>query len=127
VVRGPSGGLTNVNVTVSDLTGPGGAVIPKTSLTLFREQYVSVSQSSPNWGGLNQPLGAASYPDGLIPFTDPVTGLPIGNASLKAVPFNLAVKACRNDSVSVRIVYAEAPGSTVDGNEAGICAHQGDA
>src|SRR3954471_20526548 len=89
VVRAPSGGLTNVNVTVSDLTGPGGAIIPKSSFSLFREQYVNVNQSSPNWSGTNQPLGAGWYADGLIPFNDPATGLPITGATLKAVPFTL--------------------------------------
>jgi hypothetical protein len=91
VVRGPATGLSNVNVIVSDLTGPGGATIPKTSFTLYREHYVYVSTSSPNWGGSNQPLGAGWYPDGLIPFTDPATGASLSGsgAALVAVPFNL--------------------------------------
>lgn len=89
VVRAPIGGLGNVNVTVSNLTGPGGAVIPSTAFSLFREQYVYVNQGSVNWNGSNQPLGAGWYPDGLIPFTDPNTGQPIHGAQIQAVPFNL--------------------------------------
>jgi len=37
VVNGASNGLSNVDVKVSDLTGPGGEVIPRTSFTLYRE------------------------------------------------------------------------------------------
>ena len=49
-VRAPSSNaLSNVNVTVSDLTGPGGQLIPRQSLSLFREYYVNVTTSSPNW------------------------------------------------------------------------------
>ncbi len=89
VVQGPTGGLGNVNVNVSNLTGPGGAVIPSSAFTLFREQYVYVNKGSVNWQGTNQPLGAGWYPDGLIPFTDPTTGAPIKGAQIQAVPFNL--------------------------------------
>ena len=89
-VQAPPGGLTNVNVSVSDLAGPGGAIIAKSNFSLFREQYVHVSQSSPNWSGANQPLGAGWYPDGLIPFADPSTGIPITGAAIQAVPFNLS-------------------------------------
>ena len=53
VVRGPVGGLGNVNLTVSNLTGPGGAVIPSSAFRLFREQYVYLKKSSANWGGSN--------------------------------------------------------------------------
>ncbi|HVV45445.1 MAG TPA: hypothetical protein VHC72_09570, partial [Bryobacteraceae bacterium] len=38
IVNAPIGGLGNVNVTVSNLTGPGGAVIPSTAFSLFREK-----------------------------------------------------------------------------------------
>ncbi len=89
VVNGASGGLNNVNVRVSDLEGPGGEVIPSASLTLYREKYVYVSSSSPNWGGTNKPLGPGWYPDALIPFTDPETGKPLSGATLTAVPFDV--------------------------------------
>src|SRR5207245_437105 len=36
VVQAPSNGLTNVNVSASALTGPGGATIPASSITLYR-------------------------------------------------------------------------------------------
>jgi hypothetical protein len=93
VVRAPSSNaLSNVNVTVTDLTGPGGQVIPRQNLSLFRENYVNVTVSSPNWGGANQPLPKGWYPDALIPFIDPYTGQPpSASATLKAVPFSVGV------------------------------------
>ena len=99
VVNGASNGLTNVDVKVSDLTGPSGELIPRTSFTLYREKYVYVSSSSPNWGGSNKPLGAGWYPDALIPFADPETGKPLSGANLTAVPFN--VKAGNNQPIWV--------------------------
>ena len=55
VVSGASNGLSNVNVKISDLEGPGREVIPRTSFTLYREKYVHVTASSPNWGGQTSP------------------------------------------------------------------------
>jgi len=89
VVNAPIGGLGNVNVTMSDLSGPGGAVIPRTAYSLYREKYMYVNQGSVNWNGSNQPLGAGWYPDALIPFTDPNTGQPIYGAQIEAVPFSV--------------------------------------
>jgi hypothetical protein len=92
VVRAPSSGLTNVNVSVTDLTGSGGT-ISKTNLALFREQYVYVNASSPNWGGSNQPLGVGWYADGLIPFVDQNTGLAPSGGSIQAAPFSVGGNA----------------------------------
>src|SRR5712692_810521 len=46
VVNGASQGLNNVDVKISDLAGPGGEVIDRTSFTLYREKYVYVSAQS---------------------------------------------------------------------------------
>jgi hypothetical protein len=89
VVNGAGAGLTNVNVKVSDLTGPDGEVIPKSAFTLYREKYVQVKGSSPNWKGSNQPLPPGWYADPLIPLNDPNTGKPLSGAQLTAVPFDL--------------------------------------
>jgi hypothetical protein len=125
VVQAPSGGLSNVNVNVSNLTGPGGAVIPNTAFSLFREQYVYVSQSSPNWGGTNQPIGVGWYPDGLIPFNDPSTGLPITGASLQAVPFSLSAANNQPIWVDVLVPATAVPGAysgtfTVTSNQGSV-------
>jgi Domain of unknown function (DUF4091) len=89
VANGGSKGLKDVDVKVSDLQGPDGQVIPKTSFTLYREKYQHVTSSSPNWKGSNQPMAPGWYPDALIPFTDPDTGKPLSGAQLTAVPFDL--------------------------------------
>jgi hypothetical protein len=102
VASGAAHGLTNVNVTVSDLKGPGGQMIPRTDFTLYREKYMHVSSSSPNWKGSNQPMGPGWYPDALIPFTDPETGKPLSGARLTAVPFD--VKAGNNQPIWVDLL-----------------------
>jgi hypothetical protein len=82
--------LTNVNVSVTDLTGDENQVIPSSNITLYREQYVQVTKGSPDWGGANRPAGPGFYPDGLIPFLDPDTGQPLSGAPLVAVPFSVS-------------------------------------
>jgi Domain of unknown function (DUF4091) len=89
VVGAPASGLSQVNLTASDLTGPGGATISKQNLTFYREYYVYVGQSSPDFGVGNRPIGVGWYPDGLIPFKDPATGLDLTGAILDAVPYNI--------------------------------------
>jgi hypothetical protein len=89
IVNGGAEGLRNVNVAVSDLEGPGGQVIPRTSFTLYREKYVYVNKSSPNWNGSNQPMGVGWYPDALIPVADPAIGRALAGPSIKAMPFDL--------------------------------------
>ncbi len=104
VVRaGATSALSNVNVAVSDLSGPGGLSIPKTNLSLFREHYVYIGTSSPNWNGSNRPLSPGWYPDGLIPFVDPATGAaPSSTATLKAAPFT--VGASKNQPIWVDVL-----------------------
>jgi Domain of unknown function (DUF4091) len=102
ITSGAAKGIGNVNVTVSDLQGPNGQAIPKTNFTLYREKYMHVSASSPNWKGANQPMGPGWYPDALIPFTDPDTGKPITGAHIEAVPFE--VKAGNNQPIWVDLL-----------------------
>ena len=90
-IQGPSGGLTNVNFAVSDLTGPGGATISKSNLTLYRENYITITTHSPTWNGPpNLPLTTNTFPDALIPFLDPATGQPPVAATYQAVPFTVS-------------------------------------
>jgi Domain of unknown function (DUF4091) len=98
VVKAPSKGLSNVNISVSDLRSAKGLSIAKKNITLYREHYVDIRKSSPTWGGhTNKPLSKGSYPDALIPFIDPETNLPPQKAELKAVPFNL--KSAQNQPI----------------------------
>lgn len=101
-IRAPNSGLTNVNVSVSNLSGPNNQVIPNSNITLYREHYVKVTHSSPNKkGSSNPPLGTGWYADGLIPFLNPENQADIKDAELDAVPFNL--KARNNQPIWVDI------------------------
>src|SRR3979490_2243466 len=103
IVQGPASGLTNVNVSASALTGPGGASLPAASFTLYREYYLSVTGTASYGGGSNPPLGSGTYPEPLIPFNDPETGLPLcgTGATLKAC--NAAIAAGQNQSYWIAI------------------------
>ncbi|PYT32798.1 MAG: hypothetical protein DMG58_09475 [Acidobacteria bacterium] len=102
VVQAPANtGLSHVNVAVTDLTSAGGHVISKNNVALFREHYVHVTQSSPDWGGSNRPLGAGWYADGLVPLVDPDTGSAPSGGSLRAASFN--VQAGKNQPMWVDV------------------------
>ena len=102
VVNGGATGLNNVNVTVSDLRTADGQMIPRSNFTLYREKYMQVTSSSPNWKGTNQPHGPGWYADALIPFTDPDTGKPLSGAKIAAAPFT--VKAGNNQPVWIDVM-----------------------
>ncbi|HLH40563.1 MAG TPA: glycoside hydrolase domain-containing protein [Bryobacteraceae bacterium] len=86
-VNGGASGVSNANLTLSDLQGPG--IIPASSYNPYVEGYVYVNQGSPNWGGSNQPLGPGWYADSLIPFKDPATGAPLNNQAAGGVPITV--------------------------------------
>lgn len=90
VVQAPTeNDLSNVNVTVSDLVDSNGNIISANNIQLFREHYLYVSAGSKNWTGqTNPPLGPDWYPDALIPFNDPETGLDL-TGTYDAVPFSV--------------------------------------
>ncbi len=96
IVQGPSGGLTNVNVSASAFTGPGGATIPAASATLFREYYLTVSGTASYGGGSNPPLGSGTYPEPLIPFNDPETGSALCGTAATLKACNASVAAGQN-------------------------------
>jgi hypothetical protein len=111
-IQAPSRGLTNVNVTNSDLSGPNGAVIGGSNVALFREQYVSVP-AAPAWlyTGSNPPGQAGLYPDGLIPFVDPETGSAPQGGTLRAVPFAVAAGNNQPIWVDVTVPASAEPGT----------------
>jgi hypothetical protein len=77
IVRALAGGLSRLNLKVSGLNGPGRAIIPPSSITLYREYYVTVAGTAGYGGGSNPPQGAGTYPEPLIPFNDPETDAPL--------------------------------------------------
>jgi hypothetical protein len=120
VVQGPSGGLTNVNLSASALTGPGGATIPAASVTLYREYYLTVTGTASYGGGSNPPLGSGTYPEPLIPFNDPETGLPLCGTAATLKACNATVSAGQNQpywiDISVPRGAANSPAGTYTGS-----------
>jgi hypothetical protein len=96
IVHAPSSGLTNVNVSASDLMAPGGGTIPASNITLYREYYVTVAGTANYGGGSNPPLGSGTYPEPLIPFNDPETGATLCNSSATLKACNANVSAGQN-------------------------------
>ena len=128
VVQAPSGGLSNVNLIASALTGPGGATIPASNLTLYREYYVTVTGTASYGGGSNPPLGPGTYPEPLIPFNDPETGLPLcgTGATLKAC--NASISAEQNQPYWIDISVPRGATNSPPGSYTGtisITADQG--
>ena len=119
IVQAPAGGLTNVNVSASALTGPGGATIAPSNVTLYREHYVTVKGTANYGGGSNPPLGSGSYPEPLIPFYDPETkGLLCGTAAiLKAC--NATVKPGENQPYWIDISVPRGPSTSPPGTYTG--------
>jgi hypothetical protein len=124
IVRAPAGGgLSNVNVSVSDLSGSAG-VIPKSNITLFRQHYVWVSGSTP-WGTKNSPGGPGWYPEPLIPFNDPETGASLSGSGARyvAVPFNLA--ASKNQGIWVDVFVPRTAGAGTYSGTYTVTSNQG--
>jgi hypothetical protein len=120
VVQGPAGGLTNVNVSASALTGPNGVTLSASNVTLYREYYLTVTGTASYGGGNNPPLGSGTYAEPLIPFNDPETGAALcgSSASLKAC--NASVSAGQNlpywIDISIPHGVANSPAGTYTGS-----------
>ena len=75
VLRADGGDLDNVDMRMSDLAGPGEAIIPAENVELYRAYYVTVTNPSGNYGqgdGVEMnPREPGEYVDPLIPFFDP--------------------------------------------------------
>jgi hypothetical protein len=85
-VRASTGRLTGGDLTVSELAGPAGAVIPQAAVTRFREQFVRVRRHSPRGSG--PIVDQRWFPDALLPFVDPATGAaPDPAARYAAAPY----------------------------------------
>ena len=120
VVQGPAGGLSNVNVSASALTGPGGVTIQASNVTLYREYFLSVTGTASYGGGGNPPLGSGTYAEPLIPFNDPETGAALcaSSAALKAC--NASVSPGQNQpywiDISIPHGVANSPAGTYTGS-----------
>jgi hypothetical protein len=128
VVQAPTSGLSNVNLSASALTGPGGAAMPASSVTLYREYYISVTGTASYGGGSNPPLGSGSYPEPLIPFNDPETGSPLCGSAATLKACNASISAGQNQpywiDISVPRGATNSPPGTYTGTVS-ITADQG--
>ena len=128
IVQAPSGGLSNVNVNASALTGPGGATIPASSITLYREYYINVTGTTSFVGGSNLPLGSGTYPEPLIPFNDPETNSPLCGTSAILKACNASISAGQNQPYWIDISVPHGATNNPPGNYAGtvsVTADQG--
>src|SRR5882762_4448388 len=119
IVRGPAGGLSNLNISASALTGPGGASIPASSLTLYREYYLTVTGTASYGGGSNPPLGSGTYPEPLIPFNDPETGAPLCGSAATLKACNASVSAGQNQPYWIDISVPHGPTNSPPGTYTG--------
>jgi len=119
IVQGPAGGLTNVNLSASALTGPAGATIPASSVTLYREYYITVTGTASYGGGSNPPLGSGTYPEPLIPFNDPETGSPLCATSAALKACNATVAAGQNQPYWIDISVPHGATNTPPGTYTG--------
>jgi hypothetical protein len=120
IVHAPASGLTNVNMSASDLTAPGGGTIPASSITLYREYYVTITGTANYGGGSNPPLGSGTYAEPLIPFNDPETGAPLCRTSAALKACNASITAGENQPYWIDIAIprgtAISPSGSYSGN-----------
>jgi len=120
IVHAPPKGLSNVNVSASDLTAPGGGTIPASNIAVYREYYVSVTGTANYGGGSNPPLGSGTYPEPLIPFNDPETGAPLCKTPATLRACNASIIAGENQpywvDISIPHGTTESPSGTYTGN-----------
>src|SRR5207244_9001273 len=119
VVQGPAGGLTNVNLSATALTGPNGVSIPATNVTLYREYYLSVTGTASYGGGSNPPLGSGSYPEPLIPFKDPETGAALCSSSASLKACNATISSGQNQPYWIDISIPHGSTTTPPGTYTG--------
>jgi len=119
IVQAPGGGLTNVNLSASALTGPAGATIPASSATLYREYYITVTGTGSYGGGSNPPLGSGTYPEPLIPFNDPETSAPLCATSAALKACNATIAAGQNQPYWIDISVPHGATNTPPGTYTG--------
>ncbi len=95
-------GVSNVNVTVSEFTGPGD---PITEIDLYRVHYVPVyadeiSHEPPD------PTHAGDWPDGLVPFVDHFVG-----EERDGAPFDVQADYAQGVFVDVFVPAGQTPGN----------------
>ncbi|MGL5810859.1 MAG: glycoside hydrolase domain-containing protein [Nocardioides sp.] len=108
-VRASGAELTGGDLTVSELSGPGGAEIPASASIRYREHFVPVPIHSPDVSG--PVLTDNEFPDALLPFVDPATGkAPAPEAAHRAYPYAVADGQTQPFWVDVKVPRDAKPG-----------------
>jgi hypothetical protein len=99
--------ITGVTVEPGDLAGPEGTRIPAAEARLYRQHPMEMTLGTYR----NDEFRPGWYPDGLIPFTHPLTGdaLP-ADARLKAAPFDLPADQTHGFWVDLHVPRDSPPG-----------------
>lgn len=126
IVQAPSGGLTNVNLSASALSGPGGATIPAANITLYREYYITVTGTASYGWGSNPPLGSGTYAEPLIPFLDPETGASLCSSTATLKACNMTINAGQNQPYWIDISVPRGAVNSPAGNYTGTVSIAGD-
>ncbi len=119
IVHAPASGLTNVNMSASDLTAPGGGTIPASNIKLYREYYVTVTGTANYGGGSNPPLGSGTYAEPLIPFNDPETGALLCRTSAALKACNASITAGENQPYWIDIAIPHGTATSPSGSYTG--------
>ncbi|MEO0928169.1 MAG: DUF4091 domain-containing protein [Cyanobacteria bacterium J06643_13] len=115
VIKGDQHEETVTDVKISPLQSKKNSLIAPDNITLYREHHVEITKPSPSSiQNRVKPLGKGWYPDGLIPFVDPLTETDLVGAELDAIPFTLTKNA--NQAIWVDIFV---PRDTVAGDYLG--------
>jgi hypothetical protein len=98
--------VNGVSVEAGELKGPGGAVLRRADVRLYRQHQLHLEKGTyrndafkPDW-----------YPDPLIPFQHPLTGKKLEGARVTAVPFDLPDNQTHGFWVDLYVPTNAAPG-----------------
>jgi hypothetical protein len=102
--------VKGINVVPGDLAGPAGVILAASDARLYRQHQMQISVGTYR----NKDFKRGWYPDPLIPFDHPLTRRPLGDAKIKAAPFDLPAGETHGFWVDL-YVPADAKGGTYRG------------
>ena len=105
IVYAGSGDLKTVRARATDLRAQDGSTVSSANITLYREQYVHVTQMSPR-----STEGEGWYPDALVPFVNTSPVIPGERARFRGAPFDVDDNSNQPVWVDVYVPKATPPG-----------------
>jgi hypothetical protein len=98
--------VAGLNIEPGNLHGPDGAVLRGADAVLYREHQMMIKAGTSR----NNAFRPGWYPDPLIPFKHPVTGKPLAEGRLVAVPFDLPARETHGFWVDLYVPADAKPG-----------------